>query len=168
MPLSRVLDTPHSPLYGSRGYGPFPGRECRPVGHMEPMAKTAKGRGANRTRERNQKSPAQDDKLADFDERLGRAKGRRSDTPEATARGNAMGTAFRISSELVVGLFVGGLIGWQLDKWFDTSPVLLLLFFLLGAAAGIWNVIRVALEMQSNAQDANGASKKPGSEPAGR
>jgi hypothetical protein len=44
------------------------------------MAKTAKGRAANRTRERNQKIPAQDDKLADFDERLGRAKGRRSET----------------------------------------------------------------------------------------
>jgi ATP synthase protein I len=132
------------------------------------MAKTAKGRGADRTRERDRKFPAQDDKRADFDERLERARGNRSDAPEATARGNAMGTAFKISSELVVGLFVGGLIGWQLDKWFDTSPVFLLIFFLLGAAAGIWNVIRVALEMQSNAQDADGASKKPGSEPAGR
>ena len=128
------------------------------------MAKTAK----DRTRERDRKAPAQDGELADFDERLGRARGRRSDAPEATARGNAMGTAFRISSELVVGLFVGGLIGWQLDKWFDTSPVFLLIFFLLGAAAGIWNVIRVALEMQPNAQDADAASEEPGSEPGGR
>ena len=131
------------------------------------MAKTVKGRGADRTRERDVKVPAQDDKLADFDQRLGRARGKRSDAPDATARGSAMGTAFRISSELVVGLFVGGLIGWQLDKWFDTSPVFLLIFFLLGAAAGIWNVIRVALEMQSNAQDADTASKKPGTEPGG-
>lgn len=168
MTQSRVLDTPHGPLYGSRGYGPYPGQECRLIGHAGPMAKTAKDRGVDRTRERDQRVPAQEDKLADFDERLGRARGRRSNTPEATARGNAMGTAFRISSELVVGIFVGGLVGWQLDKWFDTSPVFLLIFFLLGAAAGIWNVIRVALEMQSNAQNAGGASKKPGIEPGGK
>lgn len=165
MAQSRVLDTPHSPLYGSRGYGPFPGQECRPVGHAGPMAKTVKSRGADRTRERDDQVSSQDDKLADFDKRLGRAKGRRGDAPEATARGNAMGRAFRISSELVVGIFVGALIGWQLDKWLDTSPVFLLLFFLLGAAAGIWNVIRVALEMQSNEQDVETASKKPGTEP---
>ncbi len=168
MTLSRVLDTPHGPLYGSRGYGPFPGQECHPFGHIGPMVKSAKGRGADSTRERDPKFPAKDDKRADFNERLGRARGRRSEAPDATARGNAMGTAFRISSELVVGIFVGALTGWQLDKWFDTSPVLLLIFFLLGAAAGIWNVIRVALEMQSNAQDADGASKNPGSEPGGR
>ena len=129
------------------------------------MAKTAKSRGANRTRERDDQVSPQDGKLADFEQRLGRARGRRGDAPEEAARGNAMGTAFRISSELVVGIFVGALIGWQLDKWLDTSPVFLLLLFLLGAAAGIWNVIRVALEMQSNAQDTGAASKKPGSEP---
>lgn len=60
-----------------------------------------------------------------------------------------MGMAFRISTELVAGLLVGGLIGWQLDWWFGTSPVFLLVFFLLGAAAGIMNVIRTAWKMQS-------------------
>ena len=50
------------------------------------------------------------------------------------------------------GFIVGGAIGWQLDKWFETSPVFLLIFFILGAAAGIWNVIRTALAMQSEAE----------------
>ena len=76
-----------------------------------------------------------------------------------------MGTAFRISSELVVGLLVGGLIGWQLDRWFDTTPVFLLIFFILGAAAGICNVIRTALAMQSDTLDAQAASNKPEREP---
>jgi F0F1-type ATP synthase assembly protein I len=56
-----------------------------------------------------------------------------------------------------------------LDKWLDTSPVLLIICFLLGAAAGIWNVIRVALEMQSDAMDAQAAeNNKSGSDPDGK
>jgi len=129
------------------------------------MAKSAKGRGTNRTRNRATRTGERDDRLADFETRLGRARGRRGDAPEAQARGSAMGTAFRISSELVVGLLVGGLIGWQLDRWFDTSPVFLLVFFILGAAAGIWNVIRTALAMQSDTLDAQSASKKPERKP---
>ena len=75
------------------------------------MAKSAKGRGTNRTRNRAAGTGQRNDRLADFETRLGRARGRRGDAPEAQARGSAMGTAFRISSELVVGLLVGGLIG---------------------------------------------------------
>ncbi|MFQ5625607.1 MAG: AtpZ/AtpI family protein [Methyloligellaceae bacterium] len=127
------------------------------------MAKSAKGRGTNRNRTTG--TGERNDRLADFETRLGRARGSRSDALEAQARGSAMGTAFRISSELVVGLLVGGLIGWQLDRWFDTTPVFLLVFFILGAAAGIWNVIRTALAMQSDGLDAQAASKKPEHEP---
>ena len=113
--------------------------------------------------------PPRKDRFGDFTERLDRAKGRHTVAPDAQARGSAMGTAFRISSELVVGLFVGGLLGWQLDKWLDTSPVLLIICFLLGAAAGIWNVIRVALEMQSNAIDEQTAqNKNSGPDPDGK
>ncbi len=113
--------------------------------------------------------PPRKDRFGDFTERLDRARGRRTVAPDAKARGRAMGTAFRISSELVVGLFVGGLLGWQLDKWLDTSPFLLIIFFLLGAAAGIWNVIRVALEMQSSAIDERSAqNKSSGSDPDGK
>ncbi len=129
------------------------------------MAKSAKGRGTNRTRNRATRTGERHDRLADFETRLGRARGRRGDAPEAQARGSAMGTAFRISSELVVGLLVGGLIGWLLDRWFDTLPVFLLVFFILGAAAGIWNVIRSALAMQSDTLDAQTASEKPEREP---
>lgn len=131
------------------------------------MANAAKGRGADRTRDQDKQRPPRDHELAEFERRLGRAKGRRIEAPNAKARGSAMGTAFRISTELVAGIFVGAFIGWQLDMWLDTSPVLLIVFFLLGAAAGIWNVIRTALDMQSTAQDAKTASNKPGSEPGG-
>ena len=125
------------------------------------MAKSAKSRGKNRTRDREYRAGLQDDRLADFEKRLERARALRGEAPEAGARGNAMGTAFRISSELVVGLVVGGVIGWQIDRWLDTLPVFLLLFFILGAAAGIWNVIRTALAMQSDTGDVQTATKIP-------
>ena len=67
--------------------------------------------------------------------------------PGATAQ-TAMGFALRVGVELVAGLVIGGGIGWFLDRWFGTSPFLLLLFFFLGAAAGIVSVFRTARELQ--------------------
>jgi ATP synthase protein I len=66
----------------------------------------------------------------------------------ARARGKAMGFAFRLATELVAGVFVGGAIGWFLDKWLGTAPILLIVFLLLGIAAGLLNSVRAAQRMQ--------------------
>ena len=55
-----------------------------------------------------------------------------------------MGIAFRLVADLLAGVIVGGGIGWALDRVFGTSPILLILMFLVGAAAGIRNVMRTA------------------------
>lgn len=60
----------------------------------------------------------------------------------ATRQGMSMG--LRIASEFVAGVAVGGFIGWQLDSWLGTRPFLLIVFFLLGFGAGVWNVIKRA------------------------
>ena len=52
-------------------------------------------------------------------------------------------TFSRVATELLAGLLVGAGIGWTLDKWLDTNPWFLILFFLLGGAAGIVNLWRV-------------------------
>ncbi len=70
---------------------------------------------------------------------------------DAGKRGTAIGMAFRLSTELVAGLVVGGVIGWLLDDWLGTEPWLLLIFFFLGAAAGIMNVFRTAQLMAAAA-----------------
>jgi ATP synthase protein I len=54
-----------------------------------------------------------------------------------------LNTFSRVASELLAGLLIGGCIGWTIDKWFDTNPWFLILFFLLGGAAGILNLWRV-------------------------
>jgi ATP synthase protein I len=63
--------------------------------------------------------------------------GPRSD-PSALARG------FRLSTELVAGVLVGAFIGWALDRWLGISPWGMIVFLLLGFAAGVLNVIRAA------------------------
>lgn len=66
---------------------------------------------------------------------------------ELHRRSSALGKAFQLATELVAGVFVGGLIGWLLDRWFGTLPLFLLVFLLLGIAAGFLNVIRAARGM---------------------
>ena len=57
--------------------------------------------------------------------------------------GTGIGFGLRIGVELVAALIVGGGIGFMLDRWLGTGPWLQVVFFLLGAAAGLVNVYRV-------------------------
>jgi len=88
-------------------------------------------------------------RLQRLKEGLGQARdrgGRPSDGSGAdratTASGYAKG--FRLSSELVAGVVVGAGIGWLLDRWLGISPWGLIVFLLLGFAAGVLNVMRSA------------------------
>ena len=67
---------------------------------------------------------------------------------------NQSGIAFRFATELVAGLVVGGGLGWGVDWLFGhfgyhTRPVFLVLFFIVGIAAGIRNVMRAANEINA-------------------
>lgn len=68
---------------------------------------------------------------------------------EERRRGAAFGQAFRYAAELIVGVGVGGFIGWALDRQFGTAPWLMVLFVILGFAAGLLNVIRAAQKAQA-------------------
>ena len=59
-----------------------------------------------------------------------------------------IGTAFKLSTELVSAVAVGTIIGFILDKTFGTKPWLILIFFFVGVIAGITNVIKSAKNMQ--------------------
>ncbi len=67
---------------------------------------------------------------------------------EKQQRSEAMGIAFKMGVELVVGTGIGGLIGWALDDVFGSKPWLLIVFLILGFTAGITNVVRDANKSQ--------------------
>ena len=67
---------------------------------------------------------------------------------DSEKRGSFMGNAFKLGTELVAAVGVGTIIGFILDSWFGTKPWLIVIFFFLGAAAGMLNVIRAANRMQ--------------------
>ena len=50
---------------------------------------------------------------------------------------------FKISTEIVAALVVGVGIGLIVDNYFNTRPIGLIIFFILGAFAGFLNVYRV-------------------------
>jgi ATP synthase protein I len=90
------------------------------------------------------RSPSLQDLTARID-RLRTETGYRPDGKKADAEPTTgLGMAFAIASHMVAGLGVGGGLGYLLDRWLQTSPWLLILFFLLGAAAGFVNVYRTA------------------------
>lgn len=55
--------------------------------------------------------------------------------------------AWRMVTELVAGLVLGFGVGFGLDKLFGTTPVLMIIFVMLGFVAGIKTVIRTANEV---------------------
>ena len=75
-----------------------------------------------------------------------KAKSRKSSKNEESS--SNMGTAFKMSTELVSAVVVGTIIGFILDNWFGTKPWLILIFFFVGVIAGIMNVIKSAKRMQ--------------------
>ena len=62
----------------------------------------------------------------------------------------SLGKALKISTELVAAVVVGSTIGYILDSWFDTKPLLIIVFFIIGVVAGILNVFRAAKRMEKN------------------
>ena len=57
---------------------------------------------------------------------------------------NIIGMAFRIGIELVAAIFVATFVGYYLDKWLGTKPIFIIILFMVGVAAGIFNVVRSA------------------------
>ena len=101
-------------------------------------------------------SPDDDDhavlkaRLADLSGALD-SRRRAADAPKAPAGlsspdglGQAMSLGFRVMSEFVAAVVVGGFIGWAIDRALGISPAGLIVFLGLGTAAGFWNVYRIA------------------------
>jgi len=85
-----------------------------------------------------------------FEDRLRAARNRQGlDAPPA-GRGptdqvgtSALGIGLRVGVELLAAMIVAVAIGWALDRWLHTTPLLICVFVVLGGAAGVANVWRL-------------------------
>jgi ATP synthase protein I len=88
--------------------------------------------------------------LKDLGERLKAARTRQDEARggDGQARkvvaGSGLGFGLRIAVDLLAGLAIGVGLGLVLDNWLGTTPLMLVVFFFLGAAAGMLNVYRSA------------------------
>ena len=48
----------------------------------------------------------------------------------------------RVATELLAGLIVGAGLGIMLDNWMETKPLFMIICFLIGGFAGIYNLWR--------------------------
>ena len=88
--------------------------------------------------------------MSDFDDFKTRLKIAKSklQNEKSDKKGVFLGNAFKLGTELIAAVIVGTIIGFILDNWFGTKPLLIIVFFLFGAAAGIMNVFKAAKRMQ--------------------
>ncbi len=90
-----------------------------------------------------------DERLKRLEDRINAAKASRAEPPSrASAKFTASSLAWRMVTELVAGMLLGLGIGWGLDSLLGTRPVFLVLFVLLGFAAGVRVMLRTADEVR--------------------
>jgi ATP synthase protein I len=92
-------------------------------------------------------------RLRSLEQRIDRAKGK--DAPKRADAGKSFSqgeVAWRMVLELVTGMLLGLAIGYGLDVLFGTRPIFLILFALLGFAAGIKTMMGTARQMAKDAE----------------
>ncbi len=88
-------------------------------------------------------------RLMQLEDRIAAAKKASEPEPRADGDYSQGELAWRMVVELVAGLAIGFGIGYGLDRLFGTIPIFLVLFTLLGLAAGVKTMLRSAQEVQT-------------------
>ena len=89
------------------------------------------------------------ERLKALEERLKQAQASKVDTGYKHVGHTQAGAAWRMIIELVTGMGVGFGIGYGLDYVFGTLPLFLVIFCLLGFAAGVRVMIQTAQQIQN-------------------
>ena len=106
------------------------------------------GNGAKSDKKTESTPQELDQRLEALNTKLGDLHGddRNGSNPEEETKGLAdnkgMAYGLKVGSEFVSAILVGAAIGWVFDKWLGTTPFGLIVFLILGFAAGVLNVMR--------------------------
>lgn len=92
-------------------------------------------------------------RLAALEARLAALRAREAPRPEGTDHIAQGQLAWRMVTELVAGIVIGVGMGLGLDALFGTRPWMLVLFTLLGLAAGVRTMMRTAAEVEAKMAD---------------
>ncbi|WP_298839814.1 AtpZ/AtpI family protein [uncultured Roseobacter sp.] len=92
--------------------------------------------------------PGPDQQLKELEARIKAAKKAQEPGARVDEHYSQAQLAWRMVIELVAGLGIGFGIGYGLDSLFGTLPIFLVLFTMLGLAAGIKTMLRSAQEIQ--------------------
>ena len=116
------------------------------------MPEPADDRGLGQRQMTAEEKAAFEGRISDLGERLDKVKAQRQAEAQAEfdadMRGRGMAYGMRMAAELVAAVIVGGAIGYGIDWWIGSKPWFFLLFFVLGFAAGVLNVVRAYEKMQ--------------------
>ena len=93
---------------------------------------------------------SEDQKLNSLKQRINHAEDVRKQAdarvnPRGQLPADAMALLGRVATEMVAGVAVGGFLGWALDQWLGTTPLMMLVLLFFGAAAGMMNIWRMAM-----------------------
>ncbi len=102
------------------------------------------------------------ERLSQLEARIEALKAKDAPKPHTEEHYSQAQHAWRMVIEMVAGIAIGFGIGYGLDSLFGTIPIFLVLFTLLGFAAGVKTMMRSAAELQKTQTAAEAADKTPG------
>lgn len=150
------LDTPKAPPYVARATK----RGESPVSVMP-----GSGELSDPARAAHADEQAETERLADLERRIAAAQAAANRTPSALAKGHQkyalLSLAWRMVIELFAGMAVGLCMGWGLDMLFGTKPWLMVIFGMLGFAAGIKTMMATARDADRMARADSTANRDP-------
>lgn len=94
--------------------------------------------------------PADKDRLAELEKRIKDLKGADAPVSKMEEHHSQAHLAWRMVIELVAGIVIGLVIGYGLDVLLGTMPIFLVIFVLLGFAAGVRVMLRSVKELQED------------------
>lgn len=100
------------------------------------------------------------ERLKALETKLDALKGRDKRKPGGMAGAGGGEAAWRMVLELVTGMGLGLGLGFGLDALFGTKPIMMIIFVLLGFAAGIRTMLRTAAELGKKSGGNSGIEKR--------